>query len=423
MLYFELRRKTSRFLMVLTGLAVLLFGAVDTPVLAAIELAIFGAALLWGLRRLERPFTLLGTTLYAPFVVAIGAGVYQLAVGRGASPYATAAAVALWLAYLLFFALALHCQADPWIRRESMYWLSAGGGVLGILAVGQTLLRPGAALALRTAPGVDPLGPFAQAEHLTVVFELLFPLSLLAALEAKQEVWRWYLAAAAMAAGVVAGGSLLGLVILGGEVVIFMAVRMFNIRRELQRDAGQALTSLTGLTLSALVLLLGAALTAPARPPVTLANTVPLADPQMRFAAERMFRAEPIVGHGLGAFETAFTSYSPVEQRSRWTHLESDPAQMALELGIPGAACQALFAGLALLLTLGLSRRAWLGALLPLAAAWTHSWTGSPFAAPGVALIALLLLARIPAEGLRRTRRRRRVDGEPIGSARGAPIY
>ena len=423
MLYFELRRWTSRLLMILAGLAVLLFGAVDEAVLAAIELAVFGLALIWGLQRLKKPYRLIWTGLYVPFALVIGAGLYQVASGTSVLPYATAGSIALWLTYLLFFALCFHSQVDPWIRRESTYWLAAGGGILGLLAIGQTALNPAAALTLRATPGADPLGPFAQAEHLTVVFELLLPISLLAAMEDSRRVWRWYLAAAAMTLGVVLGGSRVGLVIIGAELAIFGAIQLYRLRRALQHDAAQALTSLTGLTLSVVIVLVGGLTSPPGRPIGGLAQTIPLADPQMRTATELMFRAQPLLGHGLGAFGSAFPQFSPAEQRTRWTHLESDPVQMALELGVPGVACQALFVGLALLLTIGLGRRAWLAALLPLGAAWIHSWTGFAFAVPGVTLVALLLLARIPAEAARRTRRRRRVDGAPIGSPRGAPIY
>ncbi len=423
MMYFELRRWTSRFLMILAGLAVLLFGAVDTTVAVAIEAAVFLLALFWVARRIRRPYTLLWTALYTPFALVAGVGVYQVTTGITVLPYATTGSVALWLTYWIFFALALHCHADPWIRQESTYWLASGGGILGLLAIGQAVLNPAAALTLRVAPGANPLGPFAQVEHLTVVFELLIPVTLLAASEDARRVWRWYLSAAVMATAVVIGGSRIGLAIVGAEVLVFGALQLLRLRRELRRDAGQALTALTGLTLSALIILVGAMISPPSRAATTLRASVSLADSQVRAATEQMFREEPSLGHGLGAFAAAFPKFAPVEQRARWAHLESDPVEMALELGVAGAACQALFAGLALLLSIGLGRRAWLGALLPLTGAWLHSWTSFPFEVPAVAFVALLLLAQIPAEGMRRTRRRKRIDGAPIGPPRGAPIY
>ncbi len=423
MSYFALRQRTSRLLIGLAGAAVLLFGAVDDLVLLLVELTTVGVALLWAWQRTKAPYTLVWTALYAPFAVVIAAGALQLLLGGSALPVATSGSLAIWITYLLFFALSFHCQIDPWIRRETMRWMALGGGALGAIAVVQRVLNPGAALTLRAAPGADPLGPFAQAEHLTVVFELLLPLALLGALEGGARAWRWHGAAAAMVLAVVLGRSQIGLGLVGIEVAIFGVLMLLELRRNLKKDATKALRGLTGVSLSAIILLAGALITGSTPRTASFAQSFSLADPEMRAAVDQMFRAQPLTGHGLGAFDAAFQRFSPADQRSRWVHLENDPVQMTLELGVSGAACQTLFAGLALLLTFGLSRRAWLGALLPLAVAWVHSWAGFPFEIPAVALTALLLLARIPAEGVPRVRRRRRIDGAPIGSPRGAPIY
>jgi hypothetical protein len=77
----------------------------------------------------------------------------------------------------------------------------------------------------------------------------------------------------------------------------------------------------------------------------------------------------------------------------------TDPVELIVELGAMGILVQVL----TLVLIVGGRRdlRTWVGVVLPLAVVWMHSWVRSPLRTPALVLVALTVLAFLPAASAR----------------------
>ena len=164
-LYYRFRQLSSLGLIALTGFAVFLFGAVDSPTVTIIQVALAALALAWALRKLRNPYRFVASAFYLPLLVIVGAAGVQTLFSLSASTHATESGLALWLAYLAFFVVAVNVQADPMIRRTwptAACWLGLGAGLMAML---QALVNRGGVL-WRAGPGLQAFGPFANVEIL-----------------------------------------------------------------------------------------------------------------------------------------------------------------------------------------------------------------------------------------------------------------
>jgi O-antigen ligase len=130
---------------------------------------------------------------------------------------------------------------------------------------------------------------------------------------------------------------------------------------------------------------------------------------QVASATWRKALERPLSGYGAGTFSIVYPSFAEFDDGHAWNHAHNDTVQMALELGLGGALVPFALAGL--ILVRRREKEIWLGAALPLLAAWAHSWTEFPAQMPGLVLVALVLLAQIAAaeqNSPNRIRRRRR---------------
>ena len=396
--FYAFRLGTARVLFATMVLATLAFGGVDGWARAIIGCTILVVAAAWAVRRVIGGYRFIWSGLYAPVAAPAAIAGLQILLGRTAHPYATAGRFAEWLVYLAFFILAANVLEDTVIRRRFHHGVIWFGSAVCLLALAQRLTMPDLAYWFRPAPGAEILGPFADRQHMAIFIELLFPISLTWALRERSSRVLHLSMCGLMAAAMFVTDSQVGIFIL---LVEFLAVTggqlLLASRSGSRRKKAQLLLSTAGLLLAAIILV---GLVAGRGPFVER-----LAEDRMASGMSRqvvagsvwlMFMERPWLGHGSGAFEQAFLGFSPYEDGLRWNHAGSDPLEMTAELGIG-----AIFAQLAIFgLVLGRPRsgRIWMSAILPLACAWLHSLVQYPLQTPAVVLLALAILALIPAD-------------------------
>ncbi len=392
MLYYRFRHLSSLVLISLTGFAVFVFGAVDSPTVTIIQVALAALALAWAIRKWRKPYPFVSSAFYLPLLVIVGAAAVQTLFSLSVSTQATESGLALWLTYLAFFVIAVNVQADPMIRRTwpvAACWLGIGAGALAMV---QSVVARGSVL-WRAAPGLQPFGPFADFEYFAVFAELLFPLLLITALDTNRRRALGIAAAALLAASAAAAGSATGFLLLTTELVVILVVEALKLALGRGKNARRIVSSAGALGVVAGALVAGAIIGQLAQ----AGTNVPVRDESAPAAAWQLFQQNKAIGHGLGAFADAYRAeFSTMPDAGI---AGAEPVRLVAELGIAGIVAQVLFIGL--LPIMARTRRAWLGGVLALAAAWSHSWNYAWLGSPALVLVALGLLALVATDGAR----------------------
>ena len=391
-LYYRFRQLSSLGLIALTGFAVFLFGAVDSPTVTIIQVALAALALAWAIRKLRNPYRFVASGFYLPLLVIVGAAGVQTLFSLSASTHATESGLALWLAYLAFFVIAVNVQADPMIRGTwptAACWLGLGVGLMAML---QALVAGGGVL-WRSAPGLQPFGPFAGFEYFAVFAELLFPILLITALDNSRRRALGIAAAEVLAASAAAAVSPTGFLLLTAELVVILIVEVVTLALGRGKNARRIVSSAGALGVAAGALVAGGIIGQLAQ----AGTDPPVSDDSASTAAWQLFQQKKAIGHGLGAFPVAYRAEFPTTPGTAFSGAE--PVRLMAEIGIAGIVAQVLLIGL--LPIMARTRRAWLGGVLALAAAWAHSWNYSWLGSPALVLVALGLLALVATDGSR----------------------
>jgi hypothetical protein len=239
-------------------------------------------------------------------------------------------------------------------------------------------LVAGGSVFWRSAPGIQPFGPFANFEHFAVFAELLFPILLLTALEKSRRRALGIVAAAVVAATAAACGSRTGFLLLTSEFVVILIVEAEALTAARGRDARRILASAGAFGVVAVALVAGGIIGQFAQDETIF----PVSDGSAPTAAWQLFQQKKGLGHGLGAF--AATHRAEFSTTLEAGSAGAEPVRFMAELGIAGVVAQMLLIG-----------------LLPLAAAWSHSWNYAWLESPALVLIALGLLALVATDGMR----------------------
>lgn len=408
-LHYRFRQITSQVLLVLLVGSVLMFGSADVFAAALIQTALAVLAFVWAIRKVRNPYSFVASSLYVPFGVIIAAAAVQLFLETSALPGATAMGLVAWLAYAAFFVIAVNVQADPTIRMKwppVLCWLAVAVSVLAIVQMpferGFVLWRP--------IPGLNPFGLFADREYFAVFAELLFPLALVTALATRRKSFLSLAAATTLAAAVAASGSKTGFLLVTAEFLIIFVVEVGLIALQRGREAKRIVSSAGALALVASVLIVSAII---GQLDPSQRDALGPADIELlRETAWALFLQAGALGHGLGSFFSVYDAGYSTTPLSGMPGAE--PVRFAAELGIAGIVAQALVIGL--IPILARTRKAWLGAVLPLAAAWVHSWDYGWLNSPALVLIAAGLLAFVASDGARRPMKgvlRRKLSSPP----------
>jgi hypothetical protein len=401
--FFNFRRWTTVALSAVLFFAVFAFGATDPWTFPLVALTLLVVCALWAVRMLRSPYPAAFTWFYAPLAIVPVTGAVQLAFGQTSSRFRTATELGWWIVYLVFFFLFVNVLEDVSLRRSVQRRLAYLGGLASALAIVQWIFSPRAAYGLRTAPGAQIFGPFADAEAFAFLIELIFPGALFLAFRDGERKLSLFVSCTVMVAAMALSGSTLGQAIVAAELMIALGVSTYIAARNMSRRrwGPQALLTAMGALAVAAVMVVGFSADE-VRSRLHL-GLDPLEAPGIFVLTRRdvfetswqLFQQSPAVGHGLGAFGPVFETAVPRRDGFHWEHGYTDPVELMVELGAIGIAVQILT--LALIVAGRRDARAWVTVILPLAAVWGHSWVRSPLRTPAIVLTALTLLAMLPA--------------------------
>jgi len=413
---YRFRLWSARYLFATAAFSVLAYGTVERWAISTVEILIFLLAAAWAVRWLVSPFRVPGSVYAAPLAIIAGMAALQSWFGWSSYVYETWGGAVLWLAYILFFLLCRNVFDDEVLRRgflTALVWLGFGLAVLGLV---QFYTSPDAVYWLKEAPGAQPFGPFADRNHFAIFIELLLPLALLLAWREPEKRLVYLVLCGLMIASVIVCGSRAGSVAVGAETAVFVIAAGVSGIRSGRASPLAGLLQIGGAAAAAAAFMYAAGFTK------LLERFEEIERATNRFEVAgrtwEIFLTKPWTGYGLGTFQQVFQAFSEFHDGFVWNQAHSDPVQLAMELGVAGLAAQALMIGL-----LAARRRrfeVWLTGVLPLAAAWAHSWVEFPLQMPSLVLTALVLLASVAApagvrkNAVKRRRRRRELSEWPL---------
>jgi hypothetical protein len=255
----------------------------------------------------------------------------QLAAGWTLDPWATAGKFTEWTATLCAVFLAVQAAAWPRLRARLVTALLVFASLLAVQALLQTFTSGGRVFWLFDSGYPDKvLGPFVYHNKYAQFIELIFPLGLWRALTRRREAPLWYVAAAVMFAGVVAGASRAGFLILLLETVAVLVLAW-------RREAAPGRTVMLGLLQAGALLALWGWIAGWSVLWGRLTGVDPLSDlrwPLMRSTWE-MFLARPLAGAGLGAWPAVYPEYALFDAGLFANQAHCDWLQWMAEGGVP----------------------------------------------------------------------------------------
>ena len=445
----EVQKGTGAVVMlcVITVIAVLLYGAVDTGTLTLLSLLTFALVAYWAwvsfrartvsinLDTIQLPLIALGVVGLVQLLPLGGAtvppGVLDIPASASISldPYATRFFLSRLFLYIVFFAAALTFVNSLTRLRLIVVMLITFAGLIAFYSILQRVEDPSSIYGLRQPSQAIPFGTFINRHHFAALMEMTLGLSLGLMFAGGMKSNRWpFVGAAAvvMAIAIVLTGSRGGIIGLVTSLIAIAVLAAYG--RGDSRDGDGTRVFSPTLTLSA-----GAAFLL-----ITLAAVLFLggADPLMRGTgimpgagdftsgridfwrtAVKIFLAHPIIGAGFDAFGVAYSAYDSSSGMFRVEQAHNDYLQTLADAGIVGLVCVVTFIyllfrkGMNIIreTSSGFRRGAAIGALAGCAGIMVHSFFDFPLRTPANAYVFLALAAisvvRLPKERAHRRRR------------------
>ncbi len=328
--------------------APLAFGAVLPWAWAALGLVAALALFLWALGSVQQgALKLVWSPLYIPLALFFLLGVAQYVARLTLDRSETRQALVLLVADLAFFFLAVQLFAGAGSRTLPVFGLAVlvFAGSMGLFAIVQFASGAHRIYGLVETPG-GLFGPYVDPDHFAGLMEMLIPVAVLyiagrrgrSSLEAS--VWR-VIAVTLGLASLLLSGSRGGLLALSAEILIAtIALRRAGAgTRERRR-----LTMAAAVTLCAGVMLF--AYVDPGRVAKKLGSVAYVNGTWANWAGDRknmtldalrMWRDHPVLGVGLGDFETAYPRYQSFPSDFWIDHAHNDYAEAVAETGLVGA--------------------------------------------------------------------------------------
>jgi O-antigen ligase len=274
----------------------------------------------------------------------------QLLAGWTLDPWATTGKLVEWT--VTFSVVFLLAHAPTPARERLLTALLVFSTLLAAQALLQTFTASGKVFWLYDSGYPDNvLGPFVYHNKYAQFIELVFPLALWRGLTRRREAPLWFVAAAIMFAGVVAGASRSGFAILLLEL---LAVLLLAWRRDALSGRATLLASLQAVV----ILGVWGGIAGWSALWTRLTGIDPLSDlrwPLMRSTWE-MFLAHPFTGVGVGAWPAVYPEFARFDSGLFANQAHCDWLQWLAEGGVPMLGLAAAFAVLA---WRGLVRSVW----------------------------------------------------------------
>jgi len=347
-------------LMIAVVFTALAFGAVEPWSMFLFEIIVLALIALWAARAVlnKRLRVTLPDAAFPVAALVLFGLIQSVAIpdntGRWMSLSMDAGATRMTVIALVFMLASFVLISNTFTTRKRMSVLSGFlviyGLAMAIFALVQHFTWDGRFYWLRPTLATSPFGPFANHNHFAGYMELLIPLpiALVIAREGRGEIRVLYLFAAAMM-GVAAVASLSrGGMISIAAGMMFIAILGVRLRREKQLSRvtmffSQAVVMIAIMSvIAAGIFWIGADQVIKR---VTQGQAADSAPGRETFLSSRgwiwrdtfsMIRANPILGVGLGAYETAFPIYSESDGSLRVPQAHNEYLQVAADAGIFG---------------------------------------------------------------------------------------
>jgi O-antigen ligase len=297
-------------------------------------------------------------------------GALQLAAGLTVHRPATVNDVLIWTAAAALFPVAKMVLTDCVVRSAFLRWSVLFAVVVSAAALVQFYTSAGNIYWFLPSGQDAVLGPFRNRNHFASFAALLYPTAILSGRrtpDGGSPSWRALAFAATLAAAVAAGGSRAG----GALILLETATLLWVIGR---KRAGAAL----------LCLLLIAA-------PVAARWRGDGGRWAIWDSALALVLAKPGLGHGLGAFETAYPAEARFDNGLVVDHAHNDWLEFAVEVGVPSTVPMA---GLAIWTMVAVRRHWW---ALGVPAVFLHALTDYPLHKPALAGWMVVMMAALAA--------------------------
>lgn len=348
-------------LMVAVVFTALAFGAVEPWSMFLFELLVVALIALWAARVvLNKRLKVVVPGPALPLAALVLLGIIQSVTipdktGRWMSLSMDAGSTRSTVAALVFMLAALVLISSTFTTHKRLSVLSAFlvvyGLALAMFALVQHFTWDGRFYWLRPTLATSPFGPFANHNHFAGYMELLIPLpiGLVIARQGRGEIRLLYIFAAAMM-GVAAIASLSrgGMISLTAGMM-FVGVLGMRLKRE-KRSGRVAMFFSQAVVMIAIMSVIAVGIfwigADPVIKRVTQGQAADNAPAKETFLSSRgwiwrdtfsMIRANPVLGVGLGAYETAYPIYSESDGSLRVPQAHNDYLQVTADAGIVGA--------------------------------------------------------------------------------------
>jgi O-antigen ligase len=328
--------------------APLAFGAVLPRAWVALGLVAGLALFLWALGSVQQgTLKLIWSPLYIPLALCFLLGVAQYAARLTLDRSETRQALVLLGVDLVFFFLAVQLFAGAGNRTLRVFGLVVlvFAGSVGLFAILQDASGVHKIYGIVETPGGVLYGPYVNRNHFAGLIEMLTPVAILY-IAGRNEKFSLEASAWRISAATVALASLL----LSGSRGAFLALAVeILIATSALRRAGARTTARRSAMAAAITLLAGVMLFAYVDPGwvAKRLGSVGYVDgawanwagarKSMTLDALRMWRDHPILGVGLGDFETAYPRYQSFPSDWWVDHAHNDYAEAVAETGLVGA--------------------------------------------------------------------------------------
>lgn len=339
----------SRFLLLAALVAApWAFGAVDPVGWVSLGIVAALVLILWAAGSVQHgALKLVWSPLYLPLAAFFILGVTQYGARVALDRAETRQALVLLAADLVFFFVTIQLFAaasgETWLRFGLTVLILAGS--LGLFAILQFAAGEQKIYGVFDIGGSSFFGPYVNPNHFAGLMEMLVPVAVLYIAERRGTpslvALAWLAVTAAIAvASLLLSGSRGGLLALAAEIVIAVALGMRGRSNVLRRSLGTAVaaTVLAATLLFAWVdpgwvskrLALVADVGGPA--------WTELADFRKSMAVDslRMWRDHPLLGVGLGNFETAYPRYQSFPSEMWMDYAHDDYVEALAETGLVG---------------------------------------------------------------------------------------
>ena len=329
--------------------APLAFGAVIPWAWVALGLVAALGLFLWALGSVQQgALKLIWSPLYIPLAMFFLLGLAQYGARLTLDRSETRQALVLLVTDVTFFFLAVQLFAGASSRTLRVFGLMVliFAGSMGLFAILQFASGASKIYGIVDTPGGALFGPYVNRDHFAGLMEMLIPVALLYiagrgrrfSLEA---LALCVFAAAAAVASLLLSGSRGGLLALSAEIALATsALRIWGAgtRQRRRLEMAAVVTILAGVMLFAYV--------DPGWVARRLGSVVYVQDSWAEWAgfrksyaldALRMWRAHPVLGVGLGDFETAYPRYQSFPSDLWIDHAHNDYVEAVAETGLVGA--------------------------------------------------------------------------------------